>query len=121
MTMRENVEQSFLETGVARLLPLMATRGFMYEGGEQAVSSGGPFATGFFRRGKLEIGLIIRNKNQFGCPNYSEGRGYAGHEDLFWALGHDRELNLIPGDFFSYKARKGGDLLCRKAPYWLRG
>ena len=99
----------FLEAGVAKLEPLLTSFGFEYGSGDGAVSSGGPFATGFFRRGKLEIGLIVRNGDQLGCPSYSEGRGYASHTDIFWALGRAGEARLIPSDFLSYKASDGGD------------
>jgi hypothetical protein len=98
----------FLEAGVAKLQPLLTSLGFE-SGSDGGVSSGGPFATGYFRRGKLEIGLIVRNGDQLGCPNYSEGRGYASHTDMFWALGRAGEARLIPGDSLSYKASDGGD------------
>ncbi|MFN8177509.1 MAG: hypothetical protein U0167_06265 [bacterium] len=73
------------------------------------MSSGGAFAAGWFRRGDLEIGLIVRDRCQLGCPNYSEGRGHAGHHDLFWALGRDGEARLVPGAFLSCASRDGGD------------
>jgi hypothetical protein len=109
MRAQRNNERLFLEAGVAKLKPLFTSHGFEYSSGDQAVSSGGPFATGFFRRDKLEIGLIVRDGNRLGCPNYSEGHGYASHGDVFWALGRAGEARLVPADFLFYKARDGGD------------
>ena len=107
--LQKNAERLFLEAGVAKLQPLLAAHGFEYESGEQSVSSGGPFATGFFRREKLEIGLVVRDRNSLGCPNYSEGHGYVGHANLFWELGRAGEMKLVPDDFLSYKSKDGGD------------
>jgi hypothetical protein len=101
-------ESVFLSAGVERLRPLLEGVGFSYQPGDEAASSGGPFATGFFRRGDLEIGLIVRDRNRLGCPNYSVGHGYAGHADLLWALGRDGQGRLVEG-FTSYAATDGGD------------
>ena len=109
MTPQETRERLSLNRGIAKLQPLLAEYGFQYEPGDQAVSSGGAFATGFFRRGKLEISLIVRFGDQLGGPNYSEGAGYAGHTDMFWALGRAGEATLVPSDSLSFKARDGGD------------
>lgn len=73
------------------------------------MSSGGSFAVGFFRRGPLEIGLIVRNRNELGCPNYFAGKGYAGHDDMIWALGADGKEQLVAGEWLSFQARSGGD------------
>lgn len=109
MKSQNNIECNYLEIGVAKLRPLLVADGFKYYSGDQAASSGGSFATGFFRKGNLEIGLIVRNRKQLGCPNYSEGHGYAGHTDLFSALGRQEEQNLVAGDYLSYQAKDGGD------------
>jgi hypothetical protein len=73
------------------------------------VSSGGPFAVAFFRRGRLEIGLIVRHRMALGCPNYSAGAGYAGHDDLVWALGATGKEQLVAGEWLSFKARDCND------------
>ena len=104
-----DIERANLKRGFERLQLLLGAHGFVYYPGDQSVSSGGPFATGHFRRGEFEIGLIVRNNDQLGCPNYSEGHGYAGHDDLFWALGRQGEAQLVPGEFVSYIAKDGGD------------
>src|SRR5947209_16990090 len=98
-------ECDFICHGMARLGPLLEDAGFRSEQGGEGVASGGSFATGFFRRGSLEIGLIVRGSNRFGCPNYSEGNGYAGHDDMMWALGRESDAQLIPGTLLEYVAR----------------
>ncbi len=118
MTSQNNAERLFLDKGIAKLQPLLTAHGFEWDSGVQAISSGGPFANGFFRKGKLEIGLVVRDKKHLGCPSYSEGYGYAGHEDLFWALGHEGEMRLVHdyvegkpsyAQSLHYKAKDGGD------------
>lgn len=98
---------NFLEARVGKLRALFTLYGFEYGWGG-GVSSGGPFGTGYFRRGKLEISLIVRG-DQLGCPCYAEGKGGADHTNMFWALGRAGEAQLIPGEFISYKAKDGGD------------
>jgi hypothetical protein len=106
----DSAERTYLAVGIEKLETLLKEYGFDYYPGDQAVSSGGRFALGFFRRGNLEIGLIVRHQNELGCPNYSEGgEGYAGHDDLFWALGKEGESMLVPGQDLAYVARDGGD------------
>jgi len=102
-------ERATLEAGIERVRAALGARGFEYSRGDQAVSSGGPFAVGFFRRGNLEIGLIVRDSVALGGPNYSVGRGYAGHHHLIWALGAEGTEQLVAGDSVSFKARTGGD------------
>jgi len=91
----------------------MKEAGFRYEPGDGGNSSGGSFASAAFRRGDLEIGLIVRGQGELGCPNYSRGKGYAGHEDVFGALGHEGEERLVLSGFISYADRDGGVLSTR--------
>ena len=102
-------EREFLCAGIEKLRAVLEMVGFRYEPGDVGVSCGGAFAAGFFRRGDLEIGLIVRSRNELGTPNYTQGHGYASHEDLFRELGHDGEARLVPGDFPSHVARDGSD------------
>ena len=104
-----NAESKILRAGVAKLTPALGRSGFHVDWGDEGVSSGGSFATCFFRKGAVEIGLIVRAPGELGCPNYSIGDGYAGHGDLLWALGHAGEGKLVSGDFLSYHAVDGGD------------
>ncbi len=109
MTEFGKAERATLDAGVEKLRPGLSSRGFEYSMGDQAVSSGGPFAVGFFRRGMLEIGLIVRDRIALGCPNYSSGHGSAGHHHLIWALGAEGKEHLAPGKWLSFEARTGGD------------
>jgi hypothetical protein len=104
-----SVERTTLDQGVDRLRPLLEGRGFTYSAGDEAASSGGRFAAGSFRRGTLEIGLIVRDRVALGCPNYSTGHGYAGHDDVIQALGADGRQQLVAGEGLAFRARGGGD------------
>jgi hypothetical protein len=102
--------------GIEKIRSVLEDRGFQYVPGEKGGSSSGPFAIGFFRRtvgflrrDVLEIGLIVRFGNQLGCPNYSDGRGYAGHEDLVWAIDAAAQARLVAGEFLSCRSKLGGD------------
>jgi hypothetical protein len=88
---------------------LLIDRGFTKPAPEAGHSSGGAFQAATFRRGALEVGLVVRNGNALGCPNYSYGAGYVGHEDVIAALGRLGEERLVPGQYLAYKARDGGD------------
>ena len=102
-------ERAALDAGAERLLAPLSAHGFAYSRGVQGVSSGGPFAVGFFRRGPLEIGLVIRSGHELGCPNYSAGRGYAGHADLMYELGAAGREQLVEDSWWAFKGRDGGD------------
>ncbi len=102
-------ERAALDAGAERILAPLSAHGFEYSRGDQGVSSGGPFAVGFFRRGALEIGLIIRSGHELGCPNYSAGRGYAGHADLMYELGAAGREQLVEESWWAFKGRDGGD------------
>ena len=102
-------ERVFLDAGAAKVLPVLTPHGFEYVPGYVGVSSGGSFATGSFRGGAFEIGLIVRNRAALGCPNYSVGEGFAGHDDLIAALGAAGTERLISGTWSSFIAREGTD------------
>lgn len=101
-------EQRFLEAGVARLIPLLSAHGFVRAESE-AGRAHSYFATTTFRRGTLEIGLIVRDKNRLGCPAYSAGDGYVGHTELLQALDPEREAALVLDEFVHFKAADSGD------------
>jgi len=106
---RSTPESTNLAVGVKKLRPLFAEHGFRYAPDHHGVSHGGQFATGVFRRGRLKIELIVRNRDELGCPNYTEGQGYVGHDDVFWALGREGEAQLVLGGWLSFRAKDGGD------------
>lgn len=77
---------------------------------EHGVSSGGPFSSATFRRNSVELGFIVRGA-ALGCPNYSIGHGYVGHENVLWALGRAGDKRLVRGAGLEYRDRLGGDAI----------
>ena len=109
MTHALSRKQIKLQTGVDRLDRVLRPVGFNHTLGSPGSSPGGPFAVATFRRGSLEIGVIVRNGDQLGCPNYSVGEGYAGHQDLIAELGHGGEELLVAGPHLSYVGKNSLD------------
>ncbi len=87
---------------------LLAESGFSRSKVTSGSSSGGPFVSCDFGNGNIEIGLIVRGGSRLGCPNYTAGKGYAGHEGLMSVLGCGEESSLIPGEWPDYVARDEG-------------
>jgi hypothetical protein len=85
-----------LDDIAARLRSGLEPLGFAFAHGDQAVSSGGPFATGFFSRAPFHIELIVRD-GRLGLPNYrwDPAEWTAGHFDLVHALGHHEDTHLL--------------------------
>jgi hypothetical protein len=109
MNGHSDTPSGFFERGIAGLRGRFATRGFTYLPGTHGISSGGRFTNATFRRAVLEIGLVARDGNQLGCPNYSVGNGYAGHTAVIWALGGAGTEELIAGPGLTFVARNGVD------------
>ena len=95
MSDQNAAERQALHEGVERLKALLELHGFRLARGGGGFSSGGPFAVARFIRGSLELGLIVRDNGQLGCPNYSTGSGFAGHGDLFAELGYGGQELLV--------------------------
>ena len=106
---RRSPDAKALVAGVELLEPLLKKTGFSYRAGDSAASSGGPFASGFFIRGDIELGMIVRNEGRMGVPNYSRGHGYASHHRVLAALGVEEKSMLIQPDHFAYSAKNGGN------------
>ena len=85
-----------LDDIAARLRSLLEPLGFVFAHGDEAVSSGGPFATGSFSRAPFHIELIVRD-DRLGLPNYrwDPAQWTAGHFDLVHALGRDEDAHLL--------------------------
>lgn len=104
------LEADTLDAGVQQLLPLLSSYGFSRKASHTGSSSGGPYATATFVCDKLEIGLIVRFKSELGCPNYTEGKGFAGHSRLIAKLNQDYEPSLVSdGSGITYCSADGGD------------
>jgi hypothetical protein len=85
-----------LDDIAVRLRPVLEPLGFAFARGDQAVSSGGPFATGSFSRAPFHIELIVRD-DRLGLPNYrwDPVQWTAGHIDLVHALGRHDDARLL--------------------------
>jgi len=92
-----------------RVAAVLGPEGFTFAEGEGAVSSGGPFTNGFFVRGPLRIGLIVRGET-LGLPVYETNKHNAGHDDIVRFLGHadDALLRWDPKAFRAF-ASDGSD------------
>lgn len=91
------------------IVPLLTAHGFVRTGSEAGVASAGPFAAVTFRRGTIELGLIVRDKARLGGPTYSAGAGYVGHTELVHALDRNRRAKLVEDEWVHFKAADGGD------------
>jgi hypothetical protein len=97
-----------LEAGVRTVEGPLVDLGFSYEPDVAGTSSRGSFATGRFRRGNIEIGLIVR-QGHFGGPSYGVGGLFADHGELIAVLGLKGRERLIAGKRANYVARDGTD------------
>ncbi|HEX2532784.1 MAG TPA: hypothetical protein VHK69_03555, partial [Chitinophagaceae bacterium] len=111
MTPDSNIYQSrdFLNKLAAFLQPLLGSHGFRFESEYEAISSGGPFANGYFIHEQIRIGLIYR-QDRLGCVIY-EGKGRnLTHGEMFKALGKEKEQKLLydANRFSSYTHSESG-------------
>ena len=99
-----------MEGGIELIQELLRSYGFeRYPSDDDGVSSGGRYAACESRREDLALGLIVRHEGKLGCPNYSEGNGYAGHQEVIRHLGRAGSERLVAGEFLSFEDRLGGD------------
>jgi len=96
-----------LEAGLVKLRPLLEGHGFS-DGASDSGIAHGEYATKCFRRGDIELGLIVRG-TEIGCPNYSIGDCHVGHDNLLAELGAADAAQLVSLGFVSWGARNGGD------------
>jgi len=109
------LERLYLEAGLGKLRPLLEAHGFEWE----PVAIGAThsrfntWAVVHLRRPNLEIGLIVRNQNELGCPNYAMEpyERFASHRSLLAALHKQDGARLVPESQHgvSYRAKDGGD------------
>jgi len=100
--------QQLLELLVEHLKPVL--KGFEYQSGQTATSSGGSFANGFFENEKIKIGLIFRGVN-LGLVIYEVPQGNIGHDELFELLSKDSNKKLFyDSDKFKCYAFQGNSV-----------
>jgi hypothetical protein len=79
---------------VERLKPILEPLGYLFSLEQKAVSSGGPFANGFFKKDRLQIGLIWRNLSGLGLVIYENGKFSVGHDEIMKYLNHSKIYKL---------------------------
>jgi len=105
-----NESLQHLQNIVLRLDPILNPYGFVFELEGKGFSSLGLFASGFYRRGPLKIGLVYRSC--FGSVNYSWDKFNMSHSDYMEHLGYIDNCKLIyDEDSFESIARDGGDAI----------
>ena len=86
-------EQTELERIAKRLAPTLEPVGFAFRHDKRGVSSGGPFASGYYVRGPLSLGLIVRRR--LGMVTYEANERSIGHDDLMIVLGHENDSEFM--------------------------
>ena len=89
-----------LLAGVEKVGPILNPIGFMFEISGVGVSSGGPFASGFYSKGEKGIGLIYRSGPGLGAVIYEYDQLGILHTDLMKHLGKS-DVSML-----KYSARK---------------
>ena len=72
-----------LDRFVSLVKPELEKLGFVYKDGGDAASSGGPFANGFFKSEKYNIGIVYRRDQGLGCIIYETNYTNLGHYSVF--------------------------------------
>jgi hypothetical protein len=107
----EECQQKLVEI-TENLNPVLNPLGYSFESDGYAVTSGGPFASGFFVNGEKKIGLIYRSFSGLGSVNYECRQSAVSHSDLMRYLGKEEESKLkYDSKKFSSYARDDGDVL----------
>jgi F0F1-type ATP synthase assembly protein I len=108
--------KQYLIEGNQRLDPILSPLGYVFEISENGISSGGPFAAGFYKNGNKKIGLIYRSISGLGSVVYEDDQNGASHRDLMGYLVKDdaSKLKLDPQGFSAYSS-DGGDVFAALA------
>jgi F0F1-type ATP synthase assembly protein I len=97
-----------------KLNPILNGLGYVFEHSADGISSGGPFAAGFYANQEKKIGLIYRASAGLGSVNYEYGNGEIGtsHGDLMRYLGKKdvSKLSYDASKFLSY-SKDGGSVV----------
>jgi hypothetical protein len=102
--------QQSLRVIADRLAPILSPLGFTFSIEQLAASSGGDFASGFYSRDDIRIGLIYRASSGLGEVIYENSQASVSHTEMMEQLGHidDNKLGYDKDRFASY-AKVGGD------------
>ena len=91
-----------LERFVGLIAPTLGEYGFTFQNDENAISSGGEFANGFFVSDKYKIGVVFRG-NRLGAIIYETDYSNIHHDGLFEGLDRSGE-NRLKYDSANFKA-----------------
>jgi hypothetical protein len=104
--------QQSLRAVADRLDPILSPLGFTFSMGQAGSSSGGAFASGFYSRGGIRIGLIYRASSGLGSVIYENSQSNVSHDDLMTRLGHVDDYKLaFDADRFASHSKDGGDIV----------
>jgi hypothetical protein len=95
---QENARTEIADTltaGIEILAPLMVSHGFVYFQTAAGVGSGGPFASGEFRRSDRRLELHFRYS--LGLVTYHLGSAALSHEEYMWSVLGRRHASHYPG------------------------
>jgi hypothetical protein len=95
---------------VARLNPILNPQGFLFRIEHNGVSSGGPFANGFYERHPIKIGLIVR-REILGMPTYDFDEHICAHDELIKTFGRGNESKLRGMKYPGVETTDGSDVV----------
>jgi hypothetical protein len=104
------------------LKPTVEPYSFTFSVDENALSSGGPFANGFFNGKYFRIGIIYRKLGGSGSVIYENEMGNASHDQIMSVLGHGNAFHFrFNSDLkvWSVYAVDGGDPLDALVYDWI--
>jgi hypothetical protein len=105
----EDCKQALL-AGIEKIDPILNPLGYAFEISGFGVSSGGPFASGFYSKGEKIIGLIYRAGPGLGAVGYEYRQLGILHNDLMLYLNKSVESKLrYSVRKFASVSREGGD------------
>ncbi len=107
----EESKQQLIEI-TQRLNPVLNPLGYVFQMAGSGVSSGGPFAAGFYLNGERQIGLIYRATSGLGSVNYKYDQFTISHDGLMQYLGklNFSKLKYDPKKWSSY-GDNGGNVV----------
>jgi hypothetical protein len=82
------------------LEPVFSQLGYSFSLEDTGVSSGGPFANGFFHGPVCRVGLIWRAGSGLGGVSYEAGKTVCGHDELL------AELGVAKAAWFTFDEKK---------------
>ena len=107
-----NISESKLLEVVEKLQPILEPLGYSFTLEYKATSSGGPFANGFFKKDRLQIGFIWRELSGLGDIVYENEKYSVDHNDIMehFKLSKQQKFVFDRKKWITY-SRDGGDVV----------